>query len=101
MSLPIALHLGGYLWTLLFATIPCVPCISIIMRHLIYWIHLSCLVLNILILHGVLQHSQTLKDAVFHRHRHFFAIRGQSGGITFLNPLLLHMTSSTLYNYLL
>ena len=71
MSLHTALHLGGYLWTLLFATVLCVPCISSITGHLIYWIHLYCLVLNILILHGVLLHLQTLKDAVSHGHRLF------------------------------
>ena len=36
MSLPIALNLGGYLWTLLFAIVLCVPCIDFIIGHLLY-----------------------------------------------------------------
>ena len=37
---PVTLNLGGYLWALLFATVLCIPCISFIIKHLIYWIHL-------------------------------------------------------------
>ena len=65
--------------------------------HLIYWIHLYCLVLNIRILHGVPLHSQILQDAVFHEHRLFFAIREQSGGIIFLPPLSLRVTFHQLF----
>ena len=50
MSLPIAFNLDGYLSTLLFAIVLCVPYVSFIMRHSIYWIHLYYLVLNILYL---------------------------------------------------
>ena len=83
-------------WLLVDTPVLCVPCISFIIRFNL---------LDPSILFGP-QHTYstrcppTFANIERHRlygHRHFFAIREQSGGMTFLNPLLLHVTFHPLF----